>query len=106
MGSEIAWPQALNASLGCRPGNSQLAEDPKSPLSSFKMSAPERIWKHFSTWSRGQKWGQDSTWNECVCRKMCECMQADRPHVFPSGNINLHTGTLLFLHLNDVSAFE
>lgn len=35
----------------------------------------------------------------------CEWVQADRPHVFSSWNINLHTGTLLFLHLNDVSSF-
>lgn len=97
--------KALNASLGCSLGNSQLTEDPKSSLSSFKMSAPECIWKHFSNWSPGQKWGRDSTWRECVCRQTCEWVQADRPHIFSSWNFNMHSGTLLFLHLNDVSSF-
>ena len=71
--------KAVNASLGCSPGKSQLTADSKSPLSSFKMSAPERIWKHFSNWSLGQKWGRASTWRECVCRQTCVsgCKQTD-----------------------------
>lgn len=40
MDSKIARPQASDASRGRSPGNSQLAEDPKNPLSSFKRSAP------------------------------------------------------------------
>lgn len=73
--------KAVNASLGCSPGKSQLTADSKSPLSSFKMSAPERIWKHFSNSSLGQKWGRGraSTWRECVYRQTCVsgCKQTD-----------------------------
>lgn len=36
----------------------QLAEFPKNPLSSFKMSAPEHIWKHFLNSSVGQNLGE------------------------------------------------
>lgn len=36
---------------------------------------------------------------------MCEWVLADRVHIFSLRNINLHAGTWLFLHLNDVSSF-
>lgn len=77
----------------------QLAEDPKNPPSSFKKSAPERIWKHFSNSSVGQKWGRGSTWRECVGRHMQEWVRLDRPHVFSLWNTYLHTGNLAIFYI-------
>lgn len=99
MGSKTVGCRASDARLGSRPGNAQLIQKRESPLSSFKMSAPGHSWKHFSEGSLGHKWGRASTWRECVSgHKKTDC-------IFSSWNTNLHTGTWLFLHLNDVSSF-
>lgn len=83
----------------------KLAEDPKNPLSSFKMSARERIWKHFSNSSIGQMWGRGSTWREYAGLHMQEWVRADIPMSFHCGILICTRATWLFLHLNDVSVF-
>lgn len=75
-----AWLRGFDASVGCSPGNAQLAEAPKSPLASFKMSAPEHIWKHFSDSSLSQKRGRDSTWRGvCVGKRVSGGKRTDHP---------------------------
>lgn len=87
MGSTSTWLQSLSASWGAAQEVLNWLKILRA-LSSFKMSAPGCIWKHFSDSSPGQKWGRDSTWRECVCWQACACVwwggkQTDRtssPH--------------------------
>lgn len=103
MDSKSAWPQAPDTVWGTAQ-KTQLAKDPKNPLSSLKKSAPEHIWKHFSNSSVGQKWGRGSAWRERVGWHITSWYQrTDRrdPHPPPAHspvsslwNTNLHADNL------------
>lgn len=104
--------KALNASLGHSLRNSQLAEDPKSPLSSFKMSAPECIWKHFPKLEPWPEVGAGLHLERmCVSASVSGCKQTG--HTSFHHGILIRTLTLCYfyiwtmsLHLDEIEMFR